>query len=256
MKLIGDYHSHTIYSSYPRPSTKHARGTIRENAEVALKKGLEYLAITEHGPSHYIYGVNKKLFPKMRKEIDELNKEFIPKGLTILLGVESNIIGVDGTIDIDEEDLKYLDFLIMGYHYGAMPKNLKSLYGLYILQTFSKVTGLARSKAINIMTESFIRAMRKYPIDMLSHPGSKAPIDIEKVAKVAIEEDIALEISSKHDELSIESLLKIKDMDVKLMLNSDAHYPDAVGNVKVGYNRAIKSGLDLRKITNLKELEE
>lgn len=251
MKLIGDYHSHTIYSSYPKPSQKHAKGTIRENAEAALAGGLKYLAITEHGPSHYIYGVNRKMFPKMREEIDQLNLEFEPKGLKILLGVEANIIGVDGTIDVDDEIIDQLDFLIMGYHYGATPKNLKSLHGLYGLQSFAKFTGLAKKRAERVMTKAFLRAMDRYPLDMISHPGSKAPVDIVEIGKKASEKGIALEISSKHDQLSIESIRKLKDMDIKFMLNSDAHWPKAVGNVKVGYNRAVAAGLDLTKITNI-----
>lgn len=255
MRLIGDYHSHTIYSSYPKPSTKHARGTIRENAEIALEKGLEYLAITEHGPKHYIYGVNKNMFPQMREEIDELNKEFEPKGLKILLGVEANIVGTDGTIDVDGKIIDQLDYLVMGYHYGAMPKNLRSAYGLYILQSFSKFTGIGRKKAKNVMTKAFVKAMKRYPIDMLSHPGSKAPIDILKVAKIAVEEDIALEISSKHDELSVESIEKIQYLDVKFMLNSDAHWPNAVGEVGVGYRRAKEAGLDLNRIINIEVLD-
>ncbi len=251
MKLTGDYHSHTIYSSFPKPSKKHAKGTIRENAQAALEQGLKVLAITEHGPSHYIYGVNKKLIPKMRKEIDELNKEFRPKGLNILLGLESNIIGLDGTIDATDDIIQYLDFLIMGYHYGAMPKDIKSFYGLYLLQSFSKVTGLFKSKAKNVMTEAFLNAMNKNKLDMISHPGSKAPIDIIKIGRLAEKRDIALEISTKHDELSVLNIKKIKDFNIRFMLNSDAHKPEDIGNISKGYQRAIDAGLDFNKIWNM-----
>lgn len=251
MKLIGDYHTHTIYSSYPKPSKKHATGTIRENAEAALEKGLKYLAITEHGPRHYIYGVNKKMFPKMRLEIDDLNKEFEPKGLKILLGVEANIISLDGSIDVDEEIIKDLDFLIMGYHYGALPKTLKDAYGLYLIQNLAKI-GIGKKRAKKYMTKAYINSIRKYPLNMISHPGSKAPVDILTVAEEAAEKGVALEISSKHDQLSVESIKEIKHLDLKFMLNSDAHKPEHIGNIQLGFDKAKEAGLDLNKIVNLK----
>lgn len=250
MKLTGDYHTHTMYSSYPEPSDKHARGTIRENAESALDKGLKYLAITEHGPKHYIYGVNRDMFPQMRTEIDELNKEFEAKGLKILLGVEANIISLDGTIDVDQEIIDQLDFLIMGYHYGAMPMSLKDAYGLYMIQSLAKI-GIGRGSAKKYMTEAYINAIKKYPLNMVSHPGSKAPVDILRVAEVAAKNNVALEISSKHDELSVESIKKIKHLDVKFILNSDAHRPEDIGNVAGGLEKAKEAGLDLDRIVNL-----
>ena len=124
IKLIGDYHTHTIYSSGFRKNGKHAKGTIRENVEVALAKGLKEIAITEHGPGHYLYGVRKKNISLMKDEIKRLNEEFVPKGLKILLGVEANLMGLDGTLDVDEKFLKHIDFLIMGYHYGADRKSV------------------------------------------------------------------------------------------------------------------------------------
>lgn len=250
MKLIGDYHTHTMYSSYPKPSKKHATGSIKENAEVALRKGLKYLAITEHGPKHYIYGVNKKMFPQMREEIDKLNKEFEPKGLKILLGVEANLISLDGTIDVDGEIIEDLDYLIMGYHYGAMPMSIRDAYGLYILQTLAKI-GIGKKMAKKYMTEAYINAIRKYPLNMISHPGAKAPIDILRVAEAAAENHVALEISSKHDELSVESIKKIKHLDVNFILNSDAHHPEYVGNIERGLDKAKSAGLELERIINL-----
>lgn len=251
MNLIGDYHTHTIYSSSPKPSSKHAVGTIRENAEAALNKGLKFLAITEHGPSHYAYGVNKELIPEMREEIDVLNKEFNLKGLKILLGMESNIIGIDGTLDVDKEIIDQLDFLIMGYHYGAVPKDFKSFMWLYFIPILSKI-GIFKIKSKKIMTDAFIKAMDKYPIDLISHPGSKNPVDVLKLANKAIEKDVALEVSSKHGELSIDDLKKISHLDIKLMLNSDAHKPEDVGDVLLGYKKVKKSGIDLSKIINIK----
>lgn len=252
MKLIGDYHTHTIYSSTPKPSARHAKGTIRENAEVALAKGLKEIAITEHGPGHYLYGLRQKNIPKMRDEIDRLNQEFGPRGLKILLGIESNIIGLDGTLDIDEKFLKYMDVLLMGYHYGALPKGIRDGMGLYLLNPISKRIPIGKEKAMELNTKAYIKALKRYPVDLITHPGSKAKIDIVEVAREAYKRGTALEISSKHSELSVENIKKLLDEDVIYMVNSDAHRPEDVGNVENGIRKAREAALPLDRIKNIK----
>ncbi|MBU5311658.1 PHP domain-containing protein [Tissierella carlieri] len=251
MKLIGDYHTHTIYSSGFRKEGKHAIGTIRDNAEAALAKGLSEIAITEHGPGHYLYGVRKKRIPLMRDEIDRLNEEFMPKGLKILLGIESNLVGLDGTLDVDEKLLKYIDFLIMGYHYGATPKTLKDGIGLYVLNPISKIFHIGKEKAKELNTRAYIKALGKYPINMISHPGSKAVVDIVELAREANKYGTALEISAKHSQLSVESIKLLLDVDVIYMVNSDAHRPEDVGNVENGIRKAKEANLPLDRIKNI-----
>lgn len=251
IKLIGDYHTHTVYSSGFRKEGRHAIGTIRENAESALSKGLREIAITEHGPGHYLYGVRKKRIPLMKEEIKRLNEEFMPKGLKILLGVESNLIGLDGTLDIDEDLLKYIDFLIMGYHYGATPRTLTDGMGLYVLNPASKFINIGRERAKELNTKAYIKALGRYPINMISHPGSKAKVDIVEVAKEANKYNTALEISSKHSELSVESIKLLLNMDVTYMVNSDAHRPEDVGNVENAIRKAKEANLPLDRIKNI-----
>lgn len=251
IKLIGDYHTHTIYSSGFRKQGRHAIGTIRENAEAALAKGLREIAITEHGPGHYLYGVRKKRIPLMKDEIERLNEEFVPRGLRILLGIESNLVGLDGTLDVDEDLLKYIDFLIMGYHYGAMPRGLADGMGLYILNPISKLIGLGKEKAIELNTRAYIKALGKYPIDMISHPGSKAPVNIVELAKKATKYGTALEISAKHSQLSVDSIKLLLDQEVIYMVNSDAHRPEDVGNVENAIKKAKEANLPLDRIRNI-----
>lgn len=251
IKLIGDYHTHTIYSCGFNPNTRHATGTIRENAEAALAKGLKEIAITEHGPGHYLYGVRKKNISLIRDEIDRLNQEFGPRGLKILLGVESNIVGIDGTLDIDEKFLKYTDILLMGYHYGATPRRIVDGMGLYVLNPISKHLHIGKEKAKELNTKAYIKALSKYPIDLITHPGSKAVVNIVEVAKEAYKFGTALEISSKHSELSVDSIKKLLDINVIYMLNSDAHCPEDVGNVEKGIAKAQEAGLPLDRIKNI-----
>ena len=52
IKLYADYHTHTVYS--------HGTGSIMDNVMAARKKGLTEIAITDHGISHFAYGVRLK----------------------------------------------------------------------------------------------------------------------------------------------------------------------------------------------------
>lgn len=254
IKIIGDFHTHTTYSSGFRKKGTHATGSIDDNAKVALSKGLNTLVISEHGPGHYLYGVRRKNILLMKEEIKRLNEKYIPKGLTILLGVEANLIGLDGRLDIDDEFIKYMDKLLMGYHYGATPKTLADAFGLYGLNPLSKIFKIKEEKAKELNTKAYLKALDNYPIDIITHPGSKAKIDIVEVAMKAGRLGTALEISSKHSELSIESLKLIKDIDVNYYINSDAHKPEDVGNLEAGIQKAIVANVDFTRIKNIIEI--
>lgn len=250
-KILGDYHTHTIFSSGFRKKGTHAIGTIEDNAKAALEKGLNTLGITEHGPGHYLYGVRRENIPKMKDEVKRLNEKYQPQGLTILLGVEANVVGLDGKLDVDDKFLKYIDILLMGYHYGATPKTIGDGIGLYILNPISKVFKIGKNKAIDLNTKAYLRALDNYKVDIITHPGSKAKIDIVEVAKKAGKIGTSLEISSKHSELSIKSLELIKGIDVTYYINSDAHRPEDVGNLEKGIKRAMEAKVPIEKIKNI-----
>lgn len=253
-KLLGDYHTHTIYSSGLRDKGTHAIGSIEDNANAALKIGLETLVISEHGPRHYLYGLRKERIGVLRDEIDRLNETFIPKGLKILLGIEANLISLDGELDVDEEFIKYLDILLMGYHFGVIPRGLKDIYGLYMINPLSRLINIFEEKAMDMNTKAYLKAMDNYQIDILTHPGSKAKLHIQEIAKKAYKVGTALEISSKHGELSTKNLKLLKDIDVNFYVNSDAHRPEDIGHVQAGIEKALDAEIPLNRIINIKEI--
>mgnify|MGYP000882990589 CR=1 FL=1 len=243
MKLYGDYHTHTIYS--------HGSGTIRDNVEEALRKGLKEIGICDHGPGHYLYGVKKKNIPIMREEIDRLNEEYSSKGIKILLGVEANLTGFDGTIDMDDKLIKLTDILLLGYHYGVTPKSFKHGLGLYVMNPITKILPFGRKSALELNTMAFVKAIKKYPIDFITHPGSKAKVDIKTLAREAGKVGTALEINSKHSQLSVENIKIAMEENVDFIINSDAHTPEDVGNVKESLKRAKDAELSMDRIKNI-----
>ena len=73
------------------------KGSIADNALVASQKGLEILAITDHGARQPIIGVAPKKFDAIRKDLQEVQSHY--PNLKLLMGIEANIMGVDGDID-------------------------------------------------------------------------------------------------------------------------------------------------------------
>ncbi len=240
MKITGDYHTHTIYS--------HGKGTIRDNVESAIKKGLKEIAICDHGPKHVGFGVKRKNFIKMRNEIDALNKEY--KDINILMGVEANIIGYDGEIDVDDEIINMLDILLVGFHFGSMPKSFGDAYKMFVLNYLGKYFKKAGEKARILNTQAVINAINRYDIDLITHPGAKVDIDTRELAKAASKRGTALEINSSHGFLTVEFIKIAAEENVKFMINSDAHTPANVGNVEKGIKRALEANLSADKIIN------
>lgn len=242
MKITGDYHTHTIYS--------HGTGTIRDNVKAAIDKGLNEIAICDHGPGHKLYGVDKKELINMRKEIDKLNEEF--EEVNILLGIEANVMDFNGTVDVDDEIFQLIDILLLGFHYGIVPSTLKDGFIFFVLNPISKVIPYLEKKMKSLGTDALIKAMDKYPIDIITHPGSKVKLDIKRLGEAAYKKGTALEINSSHSQLSIENIKTALGTDVEFYIDSDAHEPKDVGNCKEGIERAIKTKVPISRIKNIK----
>ncbi len=244
MKIFADYHTHSTYSG-------DGKGTIKDNVEAAKEKGLRAVAITDHGPRHIGYGVKKKDIKKIRKEIDELNR--VNPDIEVKFGIEANIIGTDGKIDVDNEMKKELDILLAGFHFGSIPDKFIEGTKVQIYNILSPLLPSIERKSRVINTKSVIEAMYKNDIDILTHPGAKASIDTKEVARAAVQNDTALEINSSHGYLTVEYIKIAMKEGAKFVINSDAHTPKDVGNVSKGINRAIKAGLSIDRIINAEE---
>jgi len=241
MKIFADYHTHSHYSG-------DGKGTIEENVEAAKKKGLREIAISDHGPGHILYGVKRKDIDKIRNEIDEINR--VNPDIEVKFGLESNIIGVDGKLDVDDELRKKLDILLAGYHFGSMPDKLFEGAKVHLYNWLGSVLPSIERKSRVINTKSVVEAIYNNDIDILTHPGAKADIDTKEVAKAAAENDTALEINSSHGHLTVEYIKIAMKEGAKFALGSDAHRPENIGNVDKAINRAMEAGLSVDRIIN------
>jgi len=247
MKILSDYHSHTIYSSLG-----HGKGTIEENVQAARKKGLREVWITDHGPGHLFFGIKRRYLGQVRKEIDRLNSKY--EDIDIYFGLEANIIGYDGKIDVGKRELAYLDGLNLGFHSGVKPSGLKSFLLLSILNPLARLIRPMRPWVRRKNTEAMIAAVENNDIQLITHPSDKFDLDLKRLALVCEKEATALEINSSHDHLSEEELRLLRDTKVKFGLGSDAHRPERIGDFTRALDRIARAGIDSDRIINLKEI--
>src|SRR5690554_4735923 len=245
MKIIADYHTHTIYS--------HGKGTILENVVEAKRKGLKKIVIADHGPNHIGFGVKTKNFLKMREEIDRINVKM--KDIEVLMGIEANIVSRDGTVDVPTKYLDIFDIVLAGFHYGVRPASIQDTYYLTFINGLGKLSKSWAHKAKKINTDAMIRAIERYPIQIITHPGAKIPIDTYRLSEVAAKAGTWLEINASHGYLTKEFIKIAQEYNVSYVIDSDAHTPKNVGEFKRGINIAIEAGLKEKDIVNAQKGE-
>ncbi|MDI3533850.1 MAG: putative hydrolase [Thermosediminibacterales bacterium] len=243
MEIFADYHTHTRYS--------HGKGSIEDNIKAGIKKNLEEIAISDHGPANLGIGVKPIFFKKMRTEINNLQKKY--DKIKIKLGVEANIISVDGKLDVSVKDLRDLDIVLAGLHVMVKPASLQDGYNLLLKNQLGKIyTPMAR-KARNINTKALVEAIYKYPIDIIAHPGLRLSIDTRELAKAAAKTGTALEINSSHGYLTVDFARTAAKEGVDFAIGSDAHSPEDVGNLQSGIRVAEKAGIPAERVINARE---
>jgi len=223
-EIKGDLQMHTDYSD--------GRNTVEEMAEKAEELGYEYILVTDHGHSLQIAsGVDEEELEEQREEIDEVNQEF---DVEVLQGVEANIDD-NGELDISKEKLEELDLVVAALH-----------------------------NKIENPTESIVKALKEYPVDILAHPlnrkvSSREPLDVDldKIVEVAAEENVALEINSQPARLDLpwRDVKEYRDK-VDYVVSTDAHSPSELEYMHLGVAQARRGWCKQENILNTLPLEK
>lgn len=244
MILHGDYHTHTIYT--------HGSGTVEDNVKSAINRGLKQIAITEHSFSQMYYGITPEEYNELRIEIEDLRRKYKGK-IDILCGLESNLISLDGTIDLPREKREIVDILVVGYHANFRPKGLKSFFNFWIPNVLG--FGGKSKRQIEKNTEAYIKALRTYDIDIISHLNShRCYVDPVKICKVAKEVGTYIELNGKVINFTEEQIKDMVATGVKFIINSDAHYPSRVGKNHRAMNIVDKYNIPPEQIANLDKI--
>lgn len=242
-RLIFDHHTHTVYSRVG--PYFHGKGRIIDNARAAAKRGLESLAITDHGPSDF-YGLSIKKLPQMRRDIAQAKLSF-PK-LKVLLGVEADIVDTENGLDVSPADFEKFDFVNAGYHYVPKCHMIHNFLAFHLPWPGKLKEHLRRQNTARI-----VKALKSNDIKILTHPGDKAFIDEHAVAKACEETGTLVEINARHKHPDADDLRVYKQYDVKFVISSDAHKPKNVGRYAETMALALDAGIDPERIVNIRK---
>ncbi len=209
MKLMGDYHTHTVDSD--------GKSTLEENVVSAVNKGIKQLALTDHSFSHMAHGITREVYNKQTEKINELKIKY--PNLEILHGVESNLMSLEGDIDVKPEERNNFQIVVVGYHYTYKPLSLKNFFNFWL----PSVLHISTKKRVMKNTMAYINAMNKNQVDILAHLNYGIKVDPVKIAEVAKEKEVYIELNAKHLGFSDKQLKKMVETGVKFVIDSDAH---------------------------------
>ena len=222
--LRGDLHVHTTATD--------GRDGIEEMARAARAAGLEYLAITDHSQALAMAnGLDERGTLEHARRIRELNGRL--DGLTLLAGIECDI-GPDGTLDLGDDCLAQLDYVVASVH--------------------SNFAQDARQ-----MTDRVLKALECPWVDAIGHLTGRLllrrephAVDVAAVVDAAARLGVALEINCQVDRLDLNDLNArvAKDRGVRLVIASDAHSQAALGVLRWGVQVARRAWVEPRDVLN------
>ncbi len=226
--LKGDLHVHSDWNG--------GKQSIREIAAAARQRGYEYVGISDHTKFLKIErGLDEERLRQRNQEIDQINLEFQKAGLnfTVLKGCEANIMA-DGSMDIIDEVLAEMDFVIAGVH-----------------SQFKMDRGE--------MTRRLITAMENPHVDIISHPTGRLlmkreeyDIYLEQILETARATCTVLEINAYPERLDLNDLniRTCKRLGLKMVINTDAHQVEQLRFMKFGVAQARRGWAEKEDIIN------
>lgn len=215
--FYGDYHTHTIYS--------HGKGTVEENVRAAIAMGLKAVAITDHGVSGYPDSLNPEDFEAFMSDI--ARSRSLHPGIDILAGVETNLLGEGGEVDLPRSFINRLDIVICGFHLARVPARVRDFFGFWL----PNMTVTKRSASrIARNTDAYIRAMENCRISVISHPMRSVRVDLKTLGEAAARLGVYIELNSKSMCLTRGDLDVLGGTGCRFICSSDAHEPGRVGD--------------------------
>lgn len=221
--IRGDLHIHSKWSDGVEG--------IAEMAGVAIARGYEYIAITDHSKSLSISGgLNEERLLLQGREIDTIQTD-LP--LTILKGIEVDVMK-DGALDFSDDILAGLDVVIASVHSNFRLERIQQ-------------------------TDRIIKAIQNPHVDIIGHLSGRLlnrrlgyELDTKRIIEAAAEYKTALEINAHPDRLDIdeETARLAKENGVKMVINTDAHHRVDLSLMRYGVMNARRAWLDSTDVLN------
>lgn len=243
MKGFADFHTHTLYS--------HGQGRVADNVEAARRRGLRQVGISDHGPAN-LFGVGirgVKALQALRREVEEVRGAGGGE-IQVFLGIEANVVDLRGTLDLPEEIIHELDYVMVGLHIPVRPRRWRDALRFAAVNGAARWWGKAAARARAMNTEALIRCINRYPVDVITHPGWRLDIDTPALAAACAEVGTALEVNTSHDHGGLAYIEAAAGAGVDFVVGSDAHHPRRVGDLEAGFALLRQAGIPPERVRN------
>ena len=240
-----------IHSSFDI-ETSHDLGesTMSEIVQKANELGYEYIAFTEHNPSHGQHKENEiiEILKRKKEKVEKLNKSLsksLPAGKAgSSLRKVFNSLEIDmlpnGKLPVPEKGLKLLDFALVSIH-----------------------SSFRQSK--DVTTKRVIAALSHPKVKIFAHPTGRmlgkregVELDWEKIFEFSLSNNKWLEINAEPMRLDLPDVL-VKDAvkgGIKLTIGTDAHHVNGMDNMPYGVFVARRGWAERDDIVNTRGLRE
>ncbi|MFK7769494.1 MAG: DNA polymerase/3'-5' exonuclease PolX [Mariniblastus sp.] len=229
--IVGDLHMHTTATD--------GKASIEEMADAAREIGLQYIAITDHSKRVAMAnGLDGERLLVQWKEIDKINAESDDEFL-ILKGIECDILE-NGDMDLPDKVLAKADFVIASVHYGQnQPRQ----------QITERITGAIENPHVSMIA---------HPTGRLLNKREAYEVDIDAVFQAAKENRKLVELNANPIRLDLNDvyLLAAKTHGIPVVINTDAHRPGGLSNMKYGIKQARRGCLTAGDVANTRTWEE
>ena len=220
--IKGDLHMHTTYSD--------GAFSIREMIEANIKKGYEYMVITDHSKSLKVaHGLQVERLLRQNEEIKNLNEEYTE--IDIYSGTEMDILP-DGSLDYDDDILSQLDYVIAAIH-----------------QSFNQSEEEIMKRLEHACRNPYVRHIA-HPTGRIIERRKGYQPNIEQLMQLAEETQTIMEINANPKRLDLNADTVKKYPNIKLTINTDAHHVDHLDFMKYGVATAQKGFVNKDRVIN------
>ena len=228
--IQADVHMHTTWSD----------GTlsVEELVDACAARGYSWMAITDHSKyMKFVNGLTEERLRKQRVEIEAARQKH-PE-MTILCGVEMDILP-DGSLDYDDTFLQEMDYVIASIH---------SKFDQTEEEIMQRLENACRNPYVSLIA---------HPTGRIIGRREGYAVNIDRLVELAAETGTALELNANpaRFDLTAASLAKAKAAGVKIMINTDAHRPEMLEDMKLGVLHARKAYLEPSDVINTWTAEE
>jgi len=222
--LRADLHMHTTRTD--------GRDSIDAMVEGAIARGYEYIAITEHSKAIAMaFGFDAARVRQSVGEIEEARKRH--PGIRLLHGLEVDILA-DGELDLDDETLALLDWVIVSIH-----------------SRFEQSPEVATARALRAVSHPLVHAFG-HPTGRAIGSREPSPFDVEKVCEAAAARGVAMEINAAPARLDLSDVNArlAKSKGCRFVIDTDAHAVAQLDLLQFGVFQARRAGLTKDDVWN------